>query len=376
LKARLLILLLVGILVLAIVPVMNSSAQGGDAAKMDSLTLSSIPPQQSVGGELEFRVNFNVYGGCCYHLWVYNAVPEVDFPPEFQLISGPSPETMEEIDGLPGGEPCPQHFSWKGIFSKAGTYKIAARVVSDNSGIIEGVGEITILSGPAISMPITYPSTPDSNKELQISVDIISPTLGVDVTSVKMYQLISDEPYDDAKAELDMLTVFSGGYSRTFPGTEKELQRSEKYPNTYVAIYPAFKENKYVYYWYVAKDSDGMVITSSVNEAKVTDIQGTYNKVTTVFLSFIVSCIVGIFLIIFVHMKVERRRVRDKTKLYRLGSAGNAEYLSKKDTPKPARPVLYYVVFALLLIIAIAFIYYAHTNGGLAEISQFIRDGK
>jgi len=375
-KVKLLLILIVGILILTLFPLQTVSAQGGDAAKLDSLSVVSIPPTQSAGGEVEIRVKFNVYGGCCYHLWVYDAYPEVDFPPEFVIYTGPEPEMMEEIDGLPGGEPCPKYFSWTGTFTTPGTYKITAKIVSDNSGTIEGESVINVLSGPAISAPKLFPSLPDTAKELQISMDVISPSFGVDVTSVKMYQLISDKKYDNAEANLSMLTVYDGDYSRTFPGTEKELQRSEKYPNTYKAVYPPFKEKKYIYYWIVAEDSEGMVVSSSVNEAKIQDIQGTYTKLRVVFFSFLLITLLGIFLIIFIHMKMEKRQVKDKTRLYRLGSNGNVEYMKQKDRPRPNKTNLRYVVFIVLSILAILIIIYAYRNGGIDSILQFIQDGK
>jgi hypothetical protein len=373
---KIVMVVILALLVLMLLPVQNVSAQGGDAAKMGSLSVDSIPSQQAVGGAVKIRVKFNVYGGCCYNLYSYDVKPRIEFPPEFTLLTGPEPESYGEITGLSGGEAVTRTFSWTGSFSKAGTYHLEAYVDSDNSGTIVGDGEVTIVSGPAISHPVFFPPQPDSQEDLQVSVDVYSPIRGINVTEVKMYQFISSDDFKDLKADGEILKVNHSGGPRVYRGEEKTLDWSEQYQDRYVAQYEPFDEEKYFYFWYVAKDSEGLVVTSAVNKVEVKDIAKSHSRVRVVFFSFIIVSLAGMISIVLLLLNAENRHKKSKTKLLRLGSSGNIDYMKQKDKPKPVKPQIVYAAFIIILIIAIIFLIYAIKFDGFEIMLQFIKEGK
>jgi hypothetical protein len=376
-KTTVLVTVLIILALLLILIPANASASEGDAATLDDrITVQAFPAQQAIGGEVEIRVNFNIFGGCCYHLYTYDVVPVIDFPEEIVVLDGPTPERIDEIDGLPGGEPVPNKFSWTVVGTTEGDYVLKVRVETGNSGSVEGEGFLKITAGAVITTPVVFPTKPETDRDTTVSFDVYSSTQGIDVEEVSFFYMIFDEADMNLTPEGPKVTVNDDGLIKMTNGNKLQLTTSASDPTEYRVTLPSQDSETYIYFWVYARDSTGYEVTTPVNEVKITDFDKANTVVRSVFASLVILSIIGIFLIVLVYTLAEKRKVRDKTKLYRLGSSGNTEFMDEEDLPKETRPVILYIVIILAIAIAVALIVMSFYTGSFDEIITHLREGK
>jgi len=369
-------LLMIALLMMTLIPLFTGNAQAGESAKLDRVEVSASPPQQGAGGEIEVTATVYIYGGCCYHLYTYDLTATADFPEEVEILNGPSPKIYKEVDGLPGGEPVTRKFTWTVRCFEEGVFPLKVVVDTENSGSVSGQCDIMITKGAVISVPQLYPSKAETGRHLHMKFKAYSPIEAFEVTEVRMYYYFSSQQLTNLSANNSVLTIESGGELNTITGTELTLTPSTLEENIYTTTIPAIDKEGYFYYWIYAVDTEDMRVTTAVYESQLTDYEKANSVVRYVFIALIVFAIVGIILIVLLHAYTGKRQVRDKTKLYRLGSMGNTEFMEETDRPKDPKPVLLYVVIALIVLIAIGFIIYSFYTGSYDEIVTHLREGK
>lgn len=363
-------------MIITIIP-SSASAAAGDAAKLDKVEVKSIPPQQAADAPVEVQAEFYIYGGCCYHLYTYDVRVQWQFPPEIEVLSGPTPEKYDMIDGMPGGVPVINRFSWIVKCSEEGEYELKVNITTGNSGSVEGIGKLKITKGPAISMPSLSPSKPETNQEIYTEFEVYSPTEGVNVTKVQMFYVISNNEYVNLTVNGSRYMILGeDGILRTYGATELAVRNNATEPTTYRATFPKMKTEGFVYYWIYAEDSAGFKVTSQANKEKVTDMEKARSILSYVTISFFVLLVVGTFMIVFLFLKLEKGKVRDKAKLYRLGSIGGTEFMDSKDKPKDEHPNRIYMVIGVFILICLVLIVFMITTGSFTELVSHLRAGK
>ena len=117
-------------------------------------------------------------------------------------------------------------------------------------------------------------------------------------------------------------------------------------------------------------------MTSQANKEQVTDMEKARSILSYVSISFFVLLVVGIFLIVFLFLKLEKGKVRDRSKLFRLGSVGNTEFMSSKDRPTEQHPYRIYVVIGVFIAICAVLIVFSISTGSFTELVSHLRAGK
>ena len=357
----------------------NVSASGGDAAKLDKVEVSCDPPQQGLGGEVEVTAKVHVYGGCCYHLYSYNVRPVAEFPEQVTVISGPSPTVIDEIDGLPGGVPTTKDFTWTVKSDVDGDFDIKIRIDTDNCGSVEGECVLKYTKGAKITSPTLFPQNPVVGEDLQINFNA-EPTLpGVTLETLTLYYLISQEELEVVEANQTDLVVLENGAEKRLAGTGVEVERDQFDETLYKAKIKKLGKEGNLYFWILALDSKGETSTSAHYQTEVINQDEIYLAKNIVFVVLIVVLIIGVILISFVNRYRINKAVRDKTKLYRLGSQGNTEFMDEDDRKKvesPRWPHLLMVVLIILAVLAIVLIVFSAFNGSFGELITHLREGK
>ena len=363
-------------MVMSIIPA-SASAAAGDAAKLDKVEVKAVPPQQAAGALVEVRAQFYIYGGCCYHLYTYDVQAEWQFPPEVEVISGPSPEKYGEIDGMPGGVPVVNSFTWVVKCSKEGDYDLKVNITTGNSGSVEGVGKLKITKGPAISMPTLSPSEPETKQDIYTEFEVYSPAEGVNVTEVQMFYFTSATYYENLTVNGSKYTIpGEDGILRTYDAIELSVRNNATEPTTYRAMFPKVKNEGYIYYWVYAEDTAGFKVTSQANIEKVTDMEKARSILSYVSISFFILTVAGIVLIVLLFLKLEKGKVRDKTKLFRLGSVGGMEFMDAKDRPMDEHPYRIYIIIGIFIVICMVLIAFSIITGSFTELVDHLDTGK
>jgi hypothetical protein len=200
---------------------------------------------------------------------------------------------------------------------------------------------------------------------------------GTAVTVVELYYTVSTTDYKNITTNRDKFTVNHGGIIKTESGTRLEISNSSIQTSTYRGMFPKLDSGGYLYFWIYAEDSAGFKRTTNPPfQAKIIDIDRSYSLLRIISISFVLLTALGIVLIMIFFTKVQNSKVRDKTRLYRVGSLGNTEFMSEKDKPKEPNPHLIYIVIGVIVAVCIALIIISFATGSYMDIVTHLKEGK
>lgn len=372
---RLIALVFLVMVFLAVFPA-NASAAGGDAAKLDKVEVSAYPPQQGIGGEIEISATTHIYGGCCYHLYTYDAVATLEAPEEVQIISGPSPEVISEIDGPPGGIPQKDTFKWTIKSDVEGDFNLKIRVDTSNSGSVESEIRIKVTKGARISTPNLFPVIPEVGMDTHMEFEVVPTLPGVTLDQVDLYYAVFEKEQDVFEANGTQLVLENGD---RIDGTKVDVEQDSFNPDLYKVKLSKEDEEGYLYYWITAIDSKGEQSTSAAYHAEILDPEGADNTKNVVLAVFMILFFFGSVVIILFHQRSVRKETRDSTRLFRLGSTGNTEF---KDGPKSwseQKPIVRYAPTMILIaffVLVLIFAIIALVTGSFTEMITHLKEGK
>ena len=296
-----LILLSMVLMIFGILARAPTASGGALDAKLDKVVLTPTPNVVGIGGEVTLDAAVYIYGGCCYHLWAYDVVPELVIPGDVQLISGPTPKEYGEVDGIPGGEPVIVHFSWKIRSMVVGYHPMNITINTENCGSASSNCTLRVVRGCAISEPVEYQA---SSGETVITVFADSYIEGVEVAGVGLhYVKYNEAPKEDStdlKADND--TLIMGGTVEI--GKKVDVNPIEYRDDYWRGSISTSDEVSTIYYWIVATDNNGENTTSPVYRLDVVDEEKRDNVVSTTFWSLILGSIIGILAIVIIYLRL------------------------------------------------------------------------
>lgn len=296
-----LILLSMVLMIFGILARAPTASGGALDAKLDKVVLTSTPNCVGIGGEVTLDAAVHIYGGCCYHLWAYDVVPELVLPEDVQLLSGPTPKEYGEVDGIPGGEPVIVHFSWKIRSMVVGYHSMNITINTENCGKASSNCTLRVVRGCAISEPVEFQA---SSGETVITVFADSYIEGIDVAKVGLhYVKYKEAPAEDnTELKADNDTLIRSG--KVEIGKEVDVTPVEYSDDYWRGSISTSGEVSTIFYWIVATDNNGENTTSPVYRLDVVDEGKRDTVVSTTFWSLILGSIVGILAIVVIYLRL------------------------------------------------------------------------
>ena len=290
---------------------LNASADG-QAATFDSLDIKAIPPVQGVGGEVKIEATANFYGGCCYHLYANDVNAELFVPEDAKIISS-LPESISEVDAVPGGKGTTKSFKWTITSDKPGIYELKAKVSTSNCGSKSNTILITIVEGASISNPTIFPSKPSVGESITFSAEVRSGNDFVEVEETTLYIWRNENDYNSLDLIAEENRVYrskaSSEYNLTSEnesniildqlGTGKKHAMSKvEFTNTWRNQLKNFDKEENIYYWFNVHTSDGKNITSFVYKLTLEDLEKKYQMIEYVKWGTFSAIVIGVVLIL------------------------------------------------------------------------------
>jgi len=371
------IIMFISISLLVIIPTAKGAALD---AKLDKVVLTPTPNLIGVGGEVTLDAAVYIYGGCCYHLWAYDVSPELTLPEDVQLVSGPSPLSYDEVDGIPGGEPVVVHFQWKIKSMIVGLHNFNVTINTKNCGKVSANCTLRIVRGCAISEPERFQS---SSGDTVITVFSTSYMEGIDVEEVGLFYLTEKEVSQEEKLGYfaDNNTLLRGGAIDS--GVKVDVIPIENSEGYWRGTIDTPDEICTVYYWIVATDNNGENTTSPVYQFNVEDEERRDLIVAITFWSLLFGTIVGIIIIVVIHGRLTSSRPVSQSSrgLLILGMSRfprvikNLERTSIDPAYQRKLRNRRLIIGSILALIGLAFLFWAISTGQFEALLSHIEEG-
>jgi hypothetical protein len=365
-----LVLVVIGCLILSAQPV----AAGGEDATMGDVKLTPVPDTQGEGGPITLELEIPFYGGCCYPLFAYEVAGSLELPENMNIISGPEPQKLSEVQAKAGGEPEWVTIKWVVKSMVAGEYTVGATASTQNCGSASSTTTITITKGCVISIPEIYPQQPSTEKETYINIEAMSPIEGITIDEVTLYYVASENELKSLESEEDTLYF---GNNKNKMGEPISMDRAEDEGYLWNAKIPQQDSSSYVYYWVVAEDNNQNRTTSPVYTLNVEDLAFADMVLTITIWLPIILTIISIFVIILivrylnkVDTKKEGLLVLGSTRISRTEPGTKTDELSQRKLN-----VRLYAVFGILITIGIALLIWAIVSDELSDLIYVMGGG-
>jgi hypothetical protein len=349
-------------------------AAGGEDANMGDADLTATPDTQGQGGHITIEAAIPFYGGCCYALYGYDVTAVLDVPKDVQIVSGPDPQIISKVEAKAGGVPSYARFKWIVKSMSAGTYEIGVNVDSQNCGSTSGSTSITVTEGCVLSIPEVYPEQSSTKKKTFVNVQASSPIEGVEIDSVTLYYVTSQNKLSSPKPKDDI--IFYGG-DGSKKGTPISMELAEDDSGQWETSIPKQNEDTYLHYWVVATDNSGNATTSPAYVLDIEDMEYADFILTLAIWLPIILAIISVAIITMLLSLSTKVDIKQRGLLI-LGSSrvAKAEAAKKVDEGYLRKVNLrVYAVAGISIVAGVGILLWAILGGQLSEIIYVMGGG-
>ncbi len=227
-----------------------------------------------------------------------------------------------------------------------------------------------------MSIPEVYPESAPTNREVNLKLEAMSPIEGVSIEEVNLFYIISDKELSITKPKNDIIH-FKDGSSDT--GTHIPMHPNENEEYTWETVIPGQGSTAFLYYWIVARDSQGNTTTSPAYLLKIEDLTQASLMVNLAFWLSIFLTIIGM-LLVFGYIKFLRRRAfkQNKNRPQIMGSEESSNWGSETEQDvlwRKKKKRIRTIAFIALIIITAIFIVWMITSNLYDELVYIVEGG-